>query len=178
MPTFSHLHCHTQYSLLDGAAKIPEMLKKAQEDEMPAVALTDHGNMFGVFKFVAEASKYNVKPIIGCEFYLVADRHQKQFSKEQRDERYHQLMLAKDEQGYKNLAKLCSLGYIEGLYSKWPRIDKKLVQKYHQGLIATTCCHVPSRSWPLRMGRAIDGPISAACTWLWPLPSCQASSWA
>jgi DNA polymerase-3 subunit alpha len=140
MPTFSHLHCHTQYSLLDGAAKIPEMLKKAQEDEMPAVALTDHGNMFGVFKFVAEASKYNVKPIIGCEFYLVPDRHQKQFSKEQRDERYHQLMLAKDEQGYKNLSKLCSLGYIEGLYSKWPRIDKELVQRYHQGLIATTCC--------------------------------------
>ncbi len=140
MPTFSHLHCHTQYSLLDGAAKIPEMLKKAQEDEMPAVALTDHGNMFGVFKFVAEANKYNVKPIIGCEFYLVPDRHKKQFSKEQRDERYHQLMLAKDEQGYRNLSKLCSLGYIEGLYSKWPRIDKQLVEKYHQGLIATTCC--------------------------------------
>ena len=140
MPTFSHLHCHTQYSLLDGAAKIPEMLKKAQEDGMPAVALTDHGNMFGVFKFVAEANKYNVKPIVGCEFYLVPDRHQKQFSKEQRDERYHQLMLAKNEQGYKNLSKLCSLGYIEGLYSKWPRIDKELVQKYHEGLIATTCC--------------------------------------
>ena len=140
MPTFSHLHCHTQYSLLDGAAKIPEMLKKAQEDGMPAVALTDHGNMFGAFKFVAEANKYNVKPIVGCEFYLVPDRHKKQFSKEQRDERYHQLMLAKNEQGYKNLSKLCSLGYMEGLYSKWPRIDKELVLKYHQGLIATTCC--------------------------------------
>ena len=140
MPTFSHLHCHTQYSLLDGAAKIPEMLKKAQEDGMPAVALTDHGNMFGAFKFVAEANKYNVKPIVGCEFYLVPDRHKKQFSKEQRDERYHQLMLAKNEQGYKNLSKLCSLGYMEGLYSKWPRIDKELVLKYHEGLIATTCC--------------------------------------
>ena len=140
MPTFSHLHCHTQFSLLDGAAKIPEMLKKAQEDGMPAVALTDHGNMFGVFKFVAEANKYNVKPIVGCEFYLVPDRHKKQFSKEQRDERFHQLMLAKNEQGYKNLSKLCSLGYMEGLYSKWPRIDKELVLKYHEGLIATTCC--------------------------------------
>ncbi|MDH3709631.1 MAG: DNA polymerase III subunit alpha [Cyclobacteriaceae bacterium] len=140
MPTFSHLHCHTQFSLLDGAAKIPEMLKKAQEDGMPAVALTDHGNMFGAFKFVAEANKYNVKPIIGCEFYVVPDRHKKQFSKEQRDERYHQLMLAKNEEGYKNLSKLCSLGYMEGLYSKWPRIDKELILKYHQGLIATTCC--------------------------------------
>ncbi len=140
MPTFSHLHCHTQFSLLDGAAKIPEMLKKAQEDGMPAVALTDHGNMFGVFKFVAEANKYNVKPIVGCEFYLVPDRHKKQFSKEKRDERYHQLMLAKNEQGYKNLSMLCSLGYMEGLYSKWPRIDKELVMKYHEGLIATSCC--------------------------------------
>ena len=140
MPTFSHLHCHTQFSLLDGASKIPELLKKAQEDGMPAVALTDHGNMFGVFKFVAEANKYNVKPIIGCEFYLAPDRHKKQFSKEQRDERYHQLMLAKNEQGYKNLSKLCSLGYMEGLYSKWPRIDKELVVKYHEGLIATSCC--------------------------------------
>ncbi len=140
MPTFSHLHCHTQYSLLDGASKIPEMLKKAQEDGMPAVALTDHGNMFGVFKFVAEANKYNVKPIVGCEFYLAPDRHKKKFTKEQRDERYHQLMLAKNEQGYKNLSKLCSLGYVEGLYSKWPRIDKELILKYHQGLIATTCC--------------------------------------
>ena len=140
MPTFSHLHCHTQYSLLDGAAKIPEMLKKAQEDDMPAVAMTDHGNMFGAFKFVAEANKYNIKPIVGCEFYLVADRFKKQFSKEKRDERFHQLMLAKNEAGYKNLSKLCSLGYIDGLYSKWPRIDKELVLKYHEGLIATTCC--------------------------------------
>ena len=140
MPTFSHLHCHTQYSLLDGAANISEMMKKAQENNMPAVALTDHGNMFGAFKFVAEASKYNVKPIVGCEFYLVHDRHKKQFSKEDKDNRHHQLFLAKNEQGYKNLSKLCSLGYMEGMYSKWPRIDKELVEKYHEGLIATTCC--------------------------------------
>lgn len=140
MPTFSHLHCHTQFSLLDGAANITSMMKKAQEDGMPAVALTDHGNMFGAFKFVAEASRFNVKPIVGCEFYLVEDRHKKQFSKEDKDNRYHQLFLAKNEQGYKNLSKLCSLGYIEGMYSKWPRIDKELVLKYHEGLIATTCC--------------------------------------
>ena len=140
MPTFSHLHCHTQYSLLDGAANISEMMKKAQEDGMPAVALTDHGNMFGAFKFVAEARKFGVKPIVGCEFYLVEDRHKKTFNKEIKDNRYHQLMLAKNEQGYRNLSKLCSLGYMEGLYSKWPRIDKELILKYHEGLIATTCC--------------------------------------
>ncbi|MCZ6522175.1 MAG: PHP domain-containing protein, partial [Bacteroidetes bacterium] len=140
MPEFSHLHCHTQYSLLDGASSITGMLEKASLDGMKAVALTDHGNMFGAFKFVSEARKFNVKPIIGCEFYIVEDRHKKQFTKDLRDQRFHQLMLAKDEEGYKNLSKLCSLGYIEGMYSKWPRIDKELVLKYHQGLIATTCC--------------------------------------
>ena len=124
MPSFNHLHCHTQYSLLDGAASIKDMVQKAYNDGMSAVALTDHGNMFGAFKFVAEANKYNVKPIIGCEFYVVEDRHKKSFSKENKDNRYHQLLLAKNETGYKNLTKLCSLGYTEGLYSKWPRIDK------------------------------------------------------
>ena len=140
MPSFNHLHCHTQFSLLDGASSITEMMKKAQTDGMRAVALTDHGNMFGAFKFVAEANKYNVKPIVGCEFYLVHDRHKRQFSKEDKDIRCHQLLLAKNAEGYKNLAKLCSLGYMEGMYSKWPRIDKELVLKYHKGLIATTCC--------------------------------------
>jgi DNA polymerase III subunit alpha len=140
MPEFSHLHCHTQYSLLDGAAGISALMKKAKADNMKAVALTDHGNMFGAFSFVAEANKAGVKPIVGCEFYIVEDRHKKIFTKENKDNRYHQLMLAKDQEGYQNLAKLCSLGYIDGLYSKWPRIDKELVLKYHKGLIATTCC--------------------------------------
>lgn len=140
MPNFTHLHCHTQYSLLDGASSITGMMQKAKDDGMTAVALSDHGNMFGAFKFVAEASKFNLKPIVGCEFYLVADRHKKQFSKEDKDNRFHQLMLAKNAVGYKNLMKLTSLGYIEGLYSKWPRIDKELIEKYHEGLIVTSCC--------------------------------------
>ncbi|MBD2767380.1 DNA polymerase III subunit alpha [Hymenobacter sp. BT664] len=142
MPVFSHLHSHTQYSLLDGQASISALMKKAQADGMPAVALTDHGNMFGAFNFVAEANKYNVKPIVGCEFYLVDDRHKKTFSREkgERDNRYHQLLLAKDQAGYHNLAKLCSLSFIEGLYSKFPRIDKDLLLQYHEGLIATSCC--------------------------------------
>ncbi|HWD87867.1 MAG TPA: DNA polymerase III subunit alpha [Mucilaginibacter sp.] len=140
MPDFSHLHVHTQFSLLDGAADISKLYKKAAADGMKAIAITDHGNMFGVFKFVAEAGKHNVKPIVGCEFYVVEDRHRKQFTKEKKDVRYHQLLLAKNAEGYRNLVKLCSLGYMEGLYSKWPRIDKELIQKYHKGLIATTCC--------------------------------------
>lgn len=140
MPEFSHLHVHTQFSLLDGAADIGKLFKKAAADGMKAMAITDHGNMFGAFKFVAEANKHNVKPIVGCEFYVVEDRHKKQFTKELKDKRCHQLLLAKNAEGYKNLVKLCSLGYMEGLYSKWPRIDKELIEKYHKGLIATTCC--------------------------------------
>lgn len=137
---FSHLHNHTQFSLLDGQSDINKLFKKAQADNMPAVAITDHGNMFGVFEFVAASAKYGVKPIVGCEFYVVEDHTRKQFSKEQKDIRYHQLLLAKNPQGYKNLVKLCSLGYIEGLYGKYPRITKALIEKYKEGLIATTCC--------------------------------------
>ncbi|MEM9820229.1 MAG: DNA polymerase III subunit alpha [Bacteroidota bacterium] len=142
MPEFVHLHCHTQYSLLDGASDIGTMMDKAAADGQKGVALTDHGNMFGAFKFVAEANKRNLKPMIGCEFYLVADRHRKSFSraKGESDKRFHQLLLAKDQKGYQNLCKLCSLGFIEGLYSKFPRIDKELLEKYHEGLIATSCC--------------------------------------
>ncbi len=144
---FSHLHVHTQYSLLDGASNISALYKKAAADGQPAVAITDHGNMFGVFKFVAEAGKHKnddgspkVKPIVGCEFYLVEDRTKKAFTREGKDRRFHQLMLAKNATGYRNLSKLCSLGYIDGFYSKYPRIDKELVLQYHEGLIATTCC--------------------------------------
>ena len=141
MPQFAHLHCHTQFSLLDGAASIPNLFKKAKADGMKALAITDHGNMFGVFQFVAEAAKHEgVKPIVGCEFYVVENRHQRTFTKEVRDKRYHQLFLAKNPEGYKNLVKLCSLGYTEGLYGKYPRIDKELIMQYHEGLIATTCC--------------------------------------
>jgi len=144
---FSHLHVHTQFSLLDGQASIQALYKKAIADGMPALAISDHGNMFGAFEFVSEAYKHKdangnlkVKPVVGCEFYVTANRHQKIFTKEQRDVRHHQILLAKNEQGYKNLVKLTSLGFIEGLYSKYPRIDKELIVQYHEGLIATTCC--------------------------------------
>ncbi len=147
MPQFSHLHVHTQFSLLDGAADISKLYQKAINNQMPGMAITDHGNMFGVFKFVAEAYKHKgengkpkVKPIVGCEFYVVEDMFKRTFTKEDKDKRYHQLLLAKNEEGYKNLIKLCSAGYLDGLYGKYPRIDKVLIEKYHKGLIATTCC--------------------------------------
>jgi DNA polymerase III subunit alpha len=144
---FSHLHVHTQFSLLDGAASIKNLYKKAIADGMPALAISDHGNMFGAFEFVKEAHNHKnsdgslkVKPVVGCEFYITTDRHRKTFSKEEKDPRHHQILLAKNDTGYKNLVKLTSLGYIEGMYSKYPRIDKELIHKYHEGLIATTCC--------------------------------------
>ena len=144
---FSHLHVHTQFSLLDGAASIKSLYNKAISDGMPALAISDHGNMFGAFEFVKEAYNHKnedgslkIKPIVGCEFYITQDRHRKTFSKEEKDPRHHQILLAKNALGYKNLVKLTSLGYIEGMYSKYPRIDKELIHKYHEGLIATTCC--------------------------------------
>ncbi|HNQ12325.1 MAG TPA: DNA polymerase III subunit alpha [Bacteroidia bacterium] len=140
MLDFCHLHVHSQYSLLDGASDIDAMIAKAVKDDMKAIAITDHGNMFGVFKFVAAANKANIKPIAGCEFYLVEDRHKQQFGNGQKDIRYHQVLLAKNQIGYQNLSKLCTLGYQEGLYGKYPRIDKELLLRYHEGLIATTCC--------------------------------------
>jgi DNA polymerase III subunit alpha len=147
MAAFSHLHVHTQFSLLDGAASIPRLYEKAMKDSMPALAITDHGNMFGAFEFVAEAHKHKnddgslkVKPIVGCEFYVVHDRFRKTFTKDEKDDRFHQVLLAKNSIGYQNLIKLTSYGFIEGLYSKYPRIDKELITKYSEGLIATTCC--------------------------------------
>lgn len=144
---FSHLHVHTQFSLLDGAASVKALYEKAMKDAMPALAISDHGNMFGVFEFVKHAhtlknedGSLKVKPIVGCEFYITENRFQKQFTKEQRDPRHHQILLAKNNTGYKNLIKLTSLGFTEGMYSKYPRIDKELIHKYHEGLIATTCC--------------------------------------
>jgi DNA polymerase-3 subunit alpha len=117
-------------------------MKKVKEDGQKGIAITDHGNMFGVFQFVKEALKHELKPVAGCEFYMVENRHKKSFAKSrgEKDNRYHQLLLAKNAIGYKNLSTLCSLGYMEGMYSKWPRIDKELLEKYSEGLIGTSCC--------------------------------------
>lgn len=134
MTKFTHLHCHTQYSLLDGAAKISNLVSKSKQLGMNALAITDHGNMFGVPHFVAEANKQGVKPIIGCEFYVAQDMYNLTDKT-----RYHQVILAKNKIGYHNLMKLCSLGYTDGFYYK-PRIDKNAIKKYREGLIATTCC--------------------------------------
>ncbi|HHP7236984.1 DNA polymerase III subunit alpha [Longibacter sp.] len=132
---FCHLHCHTQYSLLDGAAGIDTMIQRAKEKEIPAVAITDHGNLYGVPEFYTTAQKHGVQPIIGCEFYVTPSGHQDKSDRT----RYHQVLLAKNATGYQNLIKLSSKSYTEGFYYK-PRIDLDMMRKHHEGLIATTCC--------------------------------------
>jgi DNA polymerase III subunit alpha len=135
---FCHLHVHSHYSVLQATTGIQSLIKKAKENKMPAVALTDLGNMYGAFKFVSEALKHGIKPIVGCEFFISEDRKKLKLTKDNPDKRYHQVLLAKNKVGYQNLAKLSSIGFIEGLYGIYPRIDKELIKQYKEGIIATT----------------------------------------
>ena len=136
---FVHLHVHTQYSILDGAAPINRLFAKAAEDNQIALAITDHGNMFGVKEFLKEASKHpSVKPIVGCEFYVSKEGRFLRRGKEDQSS-YHLVLLAKNLKGYKNLIKLASFAYIEGYYYK-PRIDRELIEKYGDNLICTSAC--------------------------------------
>lgn len=140
MINFTHLHLHTQYSILDGASNIPRLMEKAKKDGMKGVAITDHGNMFGVKEFVKFAKKNEIKPIIGCEVYVAnTSRFDKDKNVKEDRSGYHLILLAKNMQGYKNLVKLVSLAWIDGFYYK-PRIDKELLKQYHQGIIASTAC--------------------------------------
>ena len=128
-----HLHNHTEYSLLDGASRIKDLVAKAKSFAMNAVAITDHGNMYGVIPFYKECIKQKIKPIIGCEFYYVPDVSIKEAK------RYHLILLAKNNQGYQNLLKLVSLSYSKGFYYR-PRIDWEMLQSYAEGLICLTAC--------------------------------------
>ncbi|MDD4109575.1 MAG: DNA polymerase III subunit alpha, partial [Prolixibacteraceae bacterium] len=138
MIPFTHLHVHSQYSILDGAAGIYDLVKKAQEDGMTAIALTDHGLMLGIKEFHQTCNKLKIKPVIGCETYVAARTIQNKSTKE---DRYgdHLILLAKNKTGYKNLIKLISIANNEGFYYK-PRIDKTLLTKYREGLIVTSAC--------------------------------------
>ncbi|MDR1895205.1 MAG: DNA polymerase III subunit alpha [Prevotellaceae bacterium] len=138
MATFTHLHVHTQYSVLDGASAISELFAKAKEDGQVALAITDHGNMYGVKEFLKEAKKAEIKPIIGCEAYVARNSR---FDKNGKDDQSgrHLILLAKNKTGYHNLVKLISLGFIDGFYSR-PRIDKEILFKYKEGLIVSSAC--------------------------------------
>ncbi|MDD4147124.1 MAG: DNA polymerase III subunit alpha, partial [Candidatus Cloacimonetes bacterium] len=135
--SFVHLHNHTQYSLLDGACRVDRMVKLAKDMGMPAVAITDHGNLFGVIDFYKTAKKADIKPIIGIEAYIISGELEDELSKN--DPRNHLVLLAQNYQGYQNLMKLSSMSYIKGFYYK-PRISKSLLQKHSEGLICLSAC--------------------------------------
>ncbi|MBS1557146.1 MAG: DNA polymerase III subunit alpha [Bacteroidetes bacterium] len=135
---FCHLHVHSQYSVLQATPDVEKLILKAKEYNMPALAITDLGNMYSAFEFVSKALAHNIKPIVGCEFYVSTDRKKLKFTKDDPDKRYNQVLLAKNKTGYHNLAKLSSIAYTEGLYGLYPRIDKELVTQHKEGVIATT----------------------------------------
>ena len=138
MKGFVHLHVHTQYSILDGASSIPGLIHKAKEEGMDALAITDHGNMFGAKEFYNIAKRNGIKPVIGCEVYMAKNSRFDRTEKEDRSGD-HLILLAKNKTGYHNLVKLVSYAWIDGHYYK-PRIDKELLQKYHDGIIASSAC--------------------------------------
>ncbi len=136
---FVHLHVHSQYSLLDGACRIPELVEAARRHRMPALALTDHGNLFGAIEFYDACMKAGVKPILGVEAYIApGSRHEKE-AKGIQEASFHLILLAKDETGYRNLLKLVSVAHLEGFYYR-PRIDKEVLAQYSKGLMGLSSC--------------------------------------
>ncbi|MFW6054796.1 MAG: DNA polymerase III subunit alpha [Thermodesulfobacteriota bacterium] len=146
MSDFIHLHCHTEYSLLDGAIKIKDLCNKAVDLGMDSVAITDHGNLFGAIDFYTTAKKYGLKPIIGCEVYVAPEHRTRKEARSASEAGHHLVLLARNQEGYQNLIKLVSKGYLEGFYYK-PRVDKELLARYNSGLTGLSAClkgEVPS----------------------------------
>ncbi|MBR1673352.1 MAG: DNA polymerase III subunit alpha [Eubacterium sp.] len=148
---FTHLHVHTGYSLLDGSARIPELVKRAKELGMDSLAITDHGVMYGAIDFYKECKKQGIKPIIGCEVYVAPNsRFDRETGSE--DERYyHLILLAETNQGYSNLSKIVTRGFTEGYYYK-PRVDKEVLREFHEGIICTSACLQGEVAFYLRKG--------------------------
>ncbi|MGA6828848.1 DNA polymerase III subunit alpha [Nitrospira sp. NS4] len=159
--SFVHLHLHTQFSLLDGANQIEPLVQQVKSFNQPAVAMTDHGNMFGAIEFYRKAKDAGVKPIIGCEAYMaLGSRHAKKDSGLAHNDYYHLILLARNLTGYQNLVKIVSKGYLEGFYYK-PRIDKELLKEHHEGIIALSGCL--SGEIPYLIGQKdMDGAMAVA----------------
>ncbi|MDR3183247.1 MAG: DNA polymerase III subunit alpha [Planctomycetaceae bacterium] len=136
---FVHLHCHSHYSLLDGAGKVKDLLKRAKELEMPALAITDHGNLYGALEFYREAKELGIKPIVGYEAYIAIGNLKARTGGTQRDSSNHLTLLAINKTGYKNLIKMASIAHLEGFYFK-PRIDKELLAEHNDGIICLSGC--------------------------------------
>jgi len=161
---FVHLHVHTQYSLLDGAIRLEDLFQMAKSYRMPALAITDHGNMFGTIYFYRQAFSAGIKPIIGCEVYVAPDRRSDRTLRPGTEPYYHLILLVKNFRGYCNLLRLVTSGYVEGFYYR-PRVDKELLQQHNQGLIALSAClqgevtrHVLEGS--MRRARQVAGELS------------------
>src|SRR3989338_918476 len=155
---FVHLHCHSQFSLLDAASKIPQLMKRAVELKFPALAMTDHGNLFGAIAFYGEGMRQGVKPIIGIEAYIAPQSRFDKTAHGIKEASFHITLLAKNETGYKNLLKLTTASYLEGFYYR-PRIDKELLRKHHEGLIGLSGClkgEVSYYTWNEQLEKARD----------------------
>ena len=138
MPKFSHLHTHTHYSLLDGLSKVDALVNRVRDLGMDSVAVTDHGNMYAAVEFYKKAKASGIKPIIGLETYVAQTSRFSKVAKVD-NARYHLILLVKNEIGYKNLCKLLTASHLEGFYYK-PRIDKEILEKYHEGLVCLSGC--------------------------------------
>ncbi|HSR09892.1 MAG TPA: PHP domain-containing protein, partial [Thermodesulfobacteriota bacterium] len=136
---FVHLHLHTQFSLLDGAIRLGELFQKAKEYRLPALAVTDHGAMFGAIEFYQQAKKNGIRPIIGCEVYVAPGSRFDKTAKGPAESSYHLILLAENLEGYRNLMRLVSKAYSEGFYYR-PRVDKEILEEHNAGLIALTAC--------------------------------------
>ena len=136
---FAHLHVHTEYSLLDGSNKIKEYVSRVKELGMSAAAITDHGVMYGVIDFYRAAREAGINPILGCEVYVAPGSRFDRERVEGEDRYYHLVLLAENNQGYANLMKIVSKGFVDGYYYK-PRVDWEILQQYHEGLIALSAC--------------------------------------
>jgi len=158
--SFTHLHVHSHYSLLDGLPKIDDLLDKTQELGMNSVGLTDHGVLYGAVEFYKKSKARGIKPIIGCEFYMANERlEQKRAGID--DKRYHLILLAKNETGYKNIVKLITKSHLEGFYYK-PRIDDELLAKYADGLICLSAC-IQGRIPQLLIAKNTPKPKNSPC---------------
>jgi DNA polymerase III subunit alpha len=163
MPTpFVHLHNHSEFSLLDGASKIKDMAKYAVQMEMPAIALTDHGVMYGAFEFYQACNKAGVKPLIGCEMYVATRKRTDRDPK--RDGNHHLVAIAKNEIGYKNLMKLATIASLEGFYYK-PRVDKDVLAEYSEGLIICSACMGGELSKAIVSGQGSLEPAKNVAAW-------------
>ena len=136
---FTHLHVHTEYSLLDGSSKIKEITKRAKELGMDSLAITDHGVMYGVIDFYRAALENGIKPIIGCEVYVAPGSRFDRDKNTGEDRYYHLILLAENNKGYQNLCKIVSKGFIEGFYYK-PRVDYEVLEEFHEGIICLSAC--------------------------------------